>query len=54
MSDESPFERPGVSKGYPLDKGEKAAVEEAKRRLEREDTSTPSPPPSEEGSDGEG
>jgi hypothetical protein len=33
MNDESPFHRPNVREGYPLDKEEKAAVEQARKEL---------------------
>jgi hypothetical protein len=37
MTDKSPFVRPAVMRGYPLDPAEKAAVEHAMRKVEHAD-----------------
>lgn len=40
--DESPFDRPQVSEGYPLDRDEERAVRE---ELDRREARSPAPPP---------
>jgi len=48
VSDESPFARPVVMRGYPLDPVEKAALEHALHEVERSQSNGPSAPESSE------